>query len=112
VCDVVGVGRPLAVRPDLAGRFVRGETDELTRPGPRLGGPAALRALFGAASGTGWHRVQLARTSRGRAPLLRLPALLAGLDYTTIDWVLSLRGRPARTALAARTPAPEPVPAD
>ena len=112
MCDVVGVGRPLAADPDLAGRFVRGETDELARPGPRLGGPAALRALFGAASGTGWHRVQLARTSRGRAPLRRLPALLAGLDYTTVDWVQSLVDRPARTALAARTPAPEPVAAD
>jgi 2,4-dienoyl-CoA reductase-like NADH-dependent reductase (Old Yellow Enzyme family) len=107
VCAMVGVGRPLAADPDLAGRFVRGETDELARPGPRLGGPAALRALLGAASGTGWHRIQLARISRGRPPLVRLPVLLAGLDYSAVDWAQSLLDRPARTALAARTPAPD-----
>lgn len=112
VCDVVGVGRPLAVRPDLAGRFVRGETDELERPGPRLGGPAPLRALLGAASGTGWHRIQLARTAAGRAPAPGLPALLAGLDYSVVDWVQSLVDRRARFALAAVTPAPQRVPAD
>ncbi len=70
------------------------------------------RPRVAVASGTGWHRLQLARTSRGRAPLLRLPTVLAGLDYTTVDWVQSLLDRPARTALAARTPAPDPVPAD
>ncbi len=42
VCDMVGVGRPLAVWPDLAGRFVKGRTELLDRPGPRLGGPASV----------------------------------------------------------------------
>ncbi|MEJ2866190.1 tRNA-dihydrouridine synthase [Actinomycetospora sp. OC33-EN08] len=96
VCAAVGVGRPLAVRPELAGRFVRGEVDTLDRPAPRLGGPAAVRALLGAAVGAGWHRVQLARASRGRGPALRLPALAAGLDYSVGDWVRSLVERPAR----------------
>ncbi|MCD2186012.1 oxidoreductase [Actinomycetospora soli] len=102
VCAAVGVGRPLAVRPDLAGRFVRGEVDTLDRPAPRLGGPAPVRALLGAAVGAGWHRIQLARTSRGRGPALRLPALLAGIDYSVGDWVRSLVERPARMRRARR----------
>lgn len=53
VCAMVGVGRPLAVWPDLAGRFVRGEVDVLERPAPRLGGPPALQKMLGAAAGSG-----------------------------------------------------------
>lgn len=106
VCDIVGVGRPLAVHPDLAGRFVRGETDVLDRPGPRLGGPAPVRRLLGAAAGTGWHRIQLARTAAGRPPLLRYPALLAAIDYTSVDWAQALLARRARLRLAERVPPP------
>lgn len=100
VCAMVGVGRPLAVWPDLAGRFVRGEVDVLERPAPRLGGPAAVRKMLGAAAGSGWHRIQLARTADGKPPLMRLPALLAALDYTTVDSVQALLARRARMKLA------------
>ena len=100
VCDVVGVGRPLAVRPDLAGRFVHGEVDVLDRPAPRMGGPGAVRRLIGPAAGSGWYRIQLARTADGRLPLLRLPALLAALDYTMVDSAQALSGKRARMALA------------
>ncbi len=106
VCDMVGAGRPLAVRPDLAGRFVAGETDTLDRPGPRLGGPAQVRRLLGAAAGTGWHRIQLQRTGDGRPPLLGFPALPAALDYTMVDWVQALTARRGRMRLAERTPPP------
>ncbi len=108
VCAMVGVGRPLAVRPALAGRFVRGEVDVLDRPAPRLGGPPPLRRLLGAAAGSGWHRIQLARTGAGRGPWLRLPALLAAVDYTTTDSLLALIDRPARMRRAAAAPAPAP----
>jgi len=101
VCEVIGVGRPLAVWPDLAGRFVRGETDVLPRPAPRLGGPALVRRMLGAASGTGWHRIQMVRTADGEPPLMRLPALVAGLDYTVADGVQALVGRRGRMKLAA-----------
>jgi 2,4-dienoyl-CoA reductase-like NADH-dependent reductase (Old Yellow Enzyme family) len=100
VCAMVGVGRPLAVWPDLAGRFVRGEVDVLERPAPRLGGPASVRKMLGAAAGSGWHRIQLARTADGKPPLMRLPALLAALDYTTVDSVQALLARRARMKLA------------
>jgi hypothetical protein len=95
------------VRPALAGRFVRGETDVLDRPGPRLGGPAPVRQLLGAAAGTGWHRIQLARTGAGRPPLMRMPALFAAFDYTVVDWGQALIARRGRMVLAGRTPAPE-----
>lgn len=106
VCAMVGVGRPLAVRPELAGRFLRGEVDTLDRPAPRLGGPAAIRKMLGAAAGSGWHRVQMARTADGKAPELRLPAIAAAIDYTTVDSVQALLGRRARVKLAAQVPAP------
>ena len=102
VCAAVGVGRPLAVRPDLAGRFVRGETDDLDRPAPRLGGPAPVRKLLGAAVGAGWHRIQLVRTADGRGPSLRLPALAAGVNYSVGDWARSLVERPGRMRRAAQ----------
>lgn len=104
VCDLIGAGRPLAVRPDLAGRFVAGETDTLDRPGPRLGGPAPVRRLLGAAAGTGWHRIQLQRTGKGRPPLLGFPALLAALDYTNVDWAQALSARRSRMRIAEETP--------
>ena len=106
VCDMVGVGRPLAVRPSLAGRFVRGETDVLDRPGPRLGGPAPFRRLLGAAAGTGWHRIQLQRTGEGRPPLLGFPALLAALDYTNVDWAQAIAARRSRMRVVEETPRP------
>ncbi len=101
VCDMVGVGRPLAVHPDLAGRFLRGEVDALDRPAPRMGGPGPVRRLLGPAAGSGWYRIQLARTADGQMPLLRLPALLAALDYTMVDTAQALAGRRARMALAS-----------
>ena len=78
----------------------------LDRPGPRLGGPAPVRRLLGAAAGTGWHRIQLQRTGKGRPPLLGFPALLAALDYTNVDWAQALLTRGSRMRLAEETPAP------
>jgi 2,4-dienoyl-CoA reductase-like NADH-dependent reductase (Old Yellow Enzyme family) len=109
VCALVGVGRPLAVRPELAGRFLRGETDTLDRPGPRLGGPRAIRRVLGPAAGTGWHRIQLSRTGDGRPPLLGLPALPAALDYSALECLQAGRDRRRRMRLAEQIPAPVAV---
>ncbi len=106
VCAMAGVGRPLAVAPELAGRFVRGEVESLARPAPRLGGPAAIRKMLGAAAGSGWHRMQLARTADGKPPELHLPALVAAIDYTTVDSLQAVLGRRARVRLARQVPAP------
>jgi 2,4-dienoyl-CoA reductase-like NADH-dependent reductase (Old Yellow Enzyme family) len=102
--DMVGVGRPLAVRPGLAGEFVRGETDRLDRPAPRITGPSPVRQLFGAAANSGWHRLQMKQTSDGEAADLTLSAPGAAVDYIAVDALLALRSRRARMKLAARTP--------
>jgi 2,4-dienoyl-CoA reductase-like NADH-dependent reductase (Old Yellow Enzyme family) len=104
VADMVGVGRPLAVRPELAGEFMRGETDRLNRPAPRITGPAMVQQLFGAAANSGWHRLQMKQTSEGEAADLALSAPGAAADYIVLDALLALRSRTARTKLAARTP--------
>jgi 2,4-dienoyl-CoA reductase-like NADH-dependent reductase (Old Yellow Enzyme family) len=109
VAAMVGVGRPLAVDPALAGRFLRGETDVLDRPGPRLGGPAPVRRLLGAAAGTGWHRIQLARTADGKPARREAGALASALDYTLIDQAQALLARRSRMRLARSTPVPRPA---
>jgi 2,4-dienoyl-CoA reductase-like NADH-dependent reductase (Old Yellow Enzyme family) len=101
VCAMVGVGRPLAVRPALAGRFVRGEVDVLDRPAPRLKGPAPVMRVLAPAAGAGWYRIQLARTAGGEPPLVRLPALAAALDYTVADMCQALTARRGRLRLTA-----------
>jgi 2,4-dienoyl-CoA reductase-like NADH-dependent reductase (Old Yellow Enzyme family) len=100
VCEMVGVARPLAVRPALAGQFIRGEIDVLERPAPRLGGSALMKRQLGAAAGSGWHRIQLVRTAAGKPPLMGLPALAAALDYTMLDAAQALFARRSRMKLA------------
>ena len=101
VAHVVGVGRPLAVDPSLAGRLVSGEAAELPRPAPRVSGPAVVQRLLGAAANSGWHRLQLARHGRGAPPLLRLPAQVAAADYITVDAAHALLGRRRRARRSA-----------
>jgi hypothetical protein len=103
VADMVGVGRPLAVRPDLAGEFLRGETDHLSRPAPRISGPAPVQQLFGAAANSGWHRLQMKQTSQGEAADPGLSAPGAAADYIVLDALLALRSRRSRMKLAAAT---------
>jgi hypothetical protein len=74
--------------------------DVLERPAPRLGGPALVKKQLGAAAGSGWHRIQLARTADGQPPLTRLPALVAALDYTMLDAAQALLARRSRMELA------------
>jgi hypothetical protein len=101
VADMVGVGRPLAVRPELAGEFVRGETGQLDRPAPRITGPALIQRLSGAAANSGWHRLQMKRTSEGAPADLSLNAWNAATNYIAADAVLAIQARRARMKLAA-----------
>lgn len=100
---MVGVGRPFAVRPQLAGEFLRGETDTLERPAPRVSGPTLIRRLSGAAANSGWHRLQMERTAAGSPPDLKLGAWAAATNYIATDAVVAVRTRRSRMKLAART---------
>jgi len=103
VAAMVGVGRPFAVRPELAGEFLRGETDALERPAPRVGGPGIVKRLSGAAANSGWHRLQMKRTATGSPPDLKLGAWTAATNYIAADAILAIGARRSRTKLAART---------
>jgi 2,4-dienoyl-CoA reductase-like NADH-dependent reductase (Old Yellow Enzyme family) len=101
VAAIVGVGRPLAVRPELAGEFLRGETDTLDRPAPRVGGPGLVRRLSGAAANSGWHRLQMKRTAEGSPADLDLSAWTAAGNYVAADAALAMWSRRSRLKLAA-----------
>ncbi len=103
VAAMVGVGRPLAVRPGLAGEFLRGETDSLDRPAPRISGPGIVKRLSAAAANSGWHRLQMKRTAEASPPDLDLGAWQAATDYIAADALLAMRSRRSRLALAARS---------
>ena len=103
VAAMVGVGRPLAVRPGLAGEFLRGETDSLDRPAPRISGPGIVQRLSAAAANSGWHRLQMKRTAEASPPDLDLGAWQAATDYIAADALLAMRSRRSRLALAARS---------
>jgi len=98
---MVGVGRPLAVRPALAGEFVSGRTADLDRPAPRIGGPGIAKKLGGAAANSGWHRLQMKRTADGREADLGLSAWTAAIDYTGLDALLAIRSRRSRLETAS-----------
>ena len=101
VASIVGVGRPLAVRPELAGEFLRGETDTLDRPAPRIVGPGLVRRLSGAAANSGWHRLQMKRTAEGSPADLGLSAWTAAGNYVAADAALAMWARHSRLELAA-----------
>jgi 2,4-dienoyl-CoA reductase-like NADH-dependent reductase (Old Yellow Enzyme family) len=103
VAAMVGVGRPLAIRPELAGELLRGETGVLERPAPRISGPGLAQRLSGAAANSGWHRLQMKRTADGSPPDLELGAWAAATNYIAADAILAMRARRSRMKLAART---------
>jgi 2,4-dienoyl-CoA reductase-like NADH-dependent reductase (Old Yellow Enzyme family) len=73
--DLIGLGRPLCVDPDVAGKMLKGEIsrfkawENILRVGPGVLGPTSsitlIRALNGFAS-QGWYYEQLVRLGEGR----------------------------------------------
>ncbi len=78
-CDLVGLGRPLALAPDGPAGLLDGTLDRLRDAQPRIG----VRTLDGAID-LYWHTRQLHRLGAGREPNLREPAwrtlLALGVD--------------------------------
>lgn len=79
--DVAGMGRPLAVEPDLADRMLSGQAERAVSVRLRTTGYKKLDAMISGA----WHEGQIKRMARGLAPdpgLGRIAALVASFRAT------------------------------
>ena len=71
--DLVGIGRPACVEPDVARRLCKAQESEVEAPRVRVEGAGARIlqslpvALFGPGVSTIWHTLALAQLSRGEA---------------------------------------------
>ena len=70
--DVVGLGRPLTVEPDLPARILRCASAGSDLTDKRLG----IKRIDGIAE-VAWHTGQLHRIARGRSPRARMPVAAA-----------------------------------
>jgi len=75
--DLIGLGRPLCLYPDVPGALLRGELDQFEpwehrlRLGPGLLGPSSSITLIKAINGFGtmnWYNEQLIRIANGQGP--------------------------------------------
>lgn len=92
--DLVGLGRPLAIDPELPGKLLAGD------PGAEL--PAyRLPTVAGVAGESEWYETQLRRIGAGRDVHPGLSAVRAASGFVTGEAVRGLRERRRRLALAA-----------
>lgn len=87
--DLIGLGRPLAVDPDLTGRLLAGEDG---RPLPRY----TLPTVAGLAGESEWYETQIARMGRGKDPDPGLHAATAATRFIVGEAVRGLSGRRGR----------------
>lgn len=93
--DVVGLGRPLCVRPDLPRDLLAGRAEGIRLPDYRL---PDLLSLAGESE---WYEAQIARLADGRDPDLGLNPWLAATRFVAGEISRGLREGPARRRLAA-----------
>ena len=79
--DLIGLGRPLAVAPDLTGRLLAGEDGH---PLPRY----TLPTVAGLAGESEWYETQIARMGRGKDPDPGLHAAVAAALARALDVLL------------------------
>ena len=87
--DLIGLGRPLAVDPDLTGRLLAGEDGH---PLPRY----TLPTVAGLAGESEWYETQIARMGRGKDPDPGLHAATAATRFIVGEAVRVLTGRRGR----------------
>lgn len=93
--DLIGLGRPVALDPDLTARLVAGGDGAAL---PRY----ALPTVAGVAGESEWYEAQIARMGRGREPDATMRAISAASRFVAGEAVRGLAGRRRRARLAAR----------
>lgn len=92
--DLIGLGRPLALDPELPGRLLGGEDG---RPLPSY----ALPSVLGLAGESEWYEHQIGRLGDGKDPDPGLHAAVAATRFVTGESVRGLREGRRRRRLAA-----------
>ena len=92
--DLVGMGRPLALDPDLPRKLLAGEDG---RPLPSY----ALPSVLGLAGESEWYEHQIGRLGDGRDPDPKLHAATAAARFVTGEGVRGVREGRRRRRLAA-----------
>jgi 2,4-dienoyl-CoA reductase-like NADH-dependent reductase (Old Yellow Enzyme family) len=94
--DLIGLGRPLAIEPDLTARLLEGEPGH---PLPRY----TLPTVAGLAGESEWYETQIARMGRGLEPDPGLHAVTAASRFVTGEAARGIGGRRRRARLVAST---------
>lgn len=94
--DLIGLGRPLAIEPDLTARLLAGEPG---RALPRY----TLPTVAGLAGESEWYETQIARMGRGQEPDPGLHAIVAASRFVGGEAARGIGGRRRRARLVAST---------
>ena len=95
--DVIGMARPFAVDPDVAGKLLRGELDAAPRPRVSVHMRKADALLQ-----TAWHQQQLQRIAAGLEPDRRGAVRALASHLLAGGWNPACRGRRSAVRFEAK----------